>query len=60
MPGSFYIDIGGTYNFTKKVSGYFKVDNLFDKDPARSPFNANPALYDIIGRTYRVGVRFNF
>jgi iron complex outermembrane receptor protein len=60
MPGSFYMDIGGSYNFTKQVTGYVKVDNLFDKDPARSPFNANPALYDIIGRSYRAGVRFSF
>ncbi|MFD1951825.1 TonB-dependent receptor domain-containing protein [Sphingomonas arantia] len=60
MPGSFYMDIGASYNFTKKVTGYVKIDNLFDKDPATSPFNANPALYDIIGRSYRAGVRFSF
>ncbi|RKE44669.1 MULTISPECIES: TonB-dependent receptor [unclassified Sphingomonas] len=60
MPGAFYLDVGGTYNITKQVSGYFKVDNVFDHDPAASPQSANPALYDIVGRIYRVGVRFSF
>jgi iron complex outermembrane receptor protein len=60
MPGAFYLDVGGTYNVTKQISGYFKVDNMFDHDPAESPVNANPALYDIVGRIYRVGVRFSF
>ena len=60
MPGAFYLDIGGTYNVTKHVSAYFKVDNVFDHDPAKSPSYANPALYDIVGRLYRVGVRFSF
>jgi iron complex outermembrane receptor protein len=60
MPGAFYLDVGGTYNITKQVSGYLKVDNVFDHDPAASPQSANPALYDIVGRIYRVGVRFSF
>ena len=54
------MDVGGTYNVTDQVTGYFKVDNLFDRDPSRSPFFVNPALYDVYGRTYRVGVRFKF
>ncbi|PIB94733.1 TonB-dependent receptor domain-containing protein [Caulobacter sp. FWC2] len=60
MPGAFYMDVGGTYNIRKDVSAYFKVDNLFDRDPAKSPNYANPALYDIVGRMYRAGVRFRF
>ncbi len=60
MPGAFYMDVGGTYNIRKDVTAYFKVDNLFDRDPAKSPNYANPALYDIIGRMYRAGVRFRF
>jgi outer membrane receptor protein involved in Fe transport len=60
MPGAFYLDIGGTYNIRKDVTAYFKVDNVFDRDPAKSPVYANPALYDIIGRIYRGGVRFRF
>jgi len=60
MPGAFYLDIGGTYNLTKHVTAYAKIDNVFDHDPAKSPSYANPALYDIVGRLYRVGVRFSF
>jgi outer membrane receptor protein involved in Fe transport len=60
MPGAFYMDVGGTYNISEAVTAYAKVDNLFNRDPAKSPFFVNPALYDVIGRTYRLGVRFNF
>jgi iron complex outermembrane receptor protein len=65
MKGAFYFDIGGTYNVTKQVSAYFKVDNLFNRDPTPSPqtntgVDINPALYDIIGRVFRAGVRFEF
>ena len=60
MPGAFYMDVGGTYNIREDVTAYFKVDNLFDHDPAKSPNYANPALYDIVGRIYRAGVRFRF
>jgi iron complex outermembrane receptor protein len=60
MPGAFYMDVGGTFNVREDVTAYFKVDNLFDRDPAKSPNYANPALYDIVGRMYRAGVRFKF
>ncbi|MGN7159816.1 TonB-dependent receptor plug domain-containing protein [Sphingomonas sp. SAFR-052] len=60
VPGAFYMDIGGTYNLSEGVTAYAKVDNLFNRDPAKSPFFVNPALYDVLGRTYRAGVRFSF
>jgi outer membrane receptor protein involved in Fe transport len=65
MPGALYIDIGGTYNITKKLTAYVKVDNLFNHSPAGSPqtntgIDVNPQLYDVIGRMYRFGVRYNF
>jgi outer membrane receptor protein involved in Fe transport len=65
MKGAFYVDVGGSYNVTSNVRAYFKVDNLFDHDPEPSPqtntgLDVNPALYDTLGRIYRVGVRFNF
>ncbi|WP_420142480.1 TonB-dependent receptor plug domain-containing protein [Sphingomonas sp.] len=60
MRGAFYLDIGGTLNVTDNITTYFKVDNVLNQDPANSPFNANPALYDVIGRMYRAGVRFKF
>jgi iron complex outermembrane recepter protein len=60
MPGAFYVDIGGTVNITDQVTAYAKVDNLFDRDPAPALFFSNPALYDQIGRIFRVGARFRF
>ncbi len=64
MSGALYIDIGGSYNITDNVKAYFKVDNLFDHDPTAAPqtntgLDTNPALYDMAGRLYRVGVRFS-
>ncbi|ESQ86711.1 TonB-denpendent receptor [Asticcacaulis sp. AC460] len=65
MKGMTYIDIGGTYNVRPGVQAYFKVDNLLNADPEPSPqtntgLDVNPALYDTLGRFYRVGVRFNY
>lgn len=65
MKGAFYLDLGGTYRFNDHASVYFKVDNLLDQAPEPSPGTntgqgVNPYLYDILGRMYRVGVRFNF
>lgn len=60
IPGAFYLDIGATFDVVKGVTLYGKVDNLFDRDPARSTIFNNPALYDQIGRVYRAGVRFKF
>ncbi|WP_294252580.1 TonB-dependent receptor [uncultured Sphingomonas sp.] len=60
MPGSFYLDVGATFDVIKDVTLYGKIDNLFDRDPARSTIFNNPALYDQIGRVYRAGVRFKF
>ncbi|NYT41938.1 TonB-dependent receptor [Sphingomonas sp. R-74633] len=65
MKGAFYFDVGGTLNLTKNISSFFKVDNLFDHDPTPAPqtntgLDVNPALYDTLGRTYRLGVRLNF
>ena len=65
MPGALYIDVGGTFAITKKLTAYVKVDNLFDHDPAPSPqtntgIDVNQALYDTLGRLYRFGIRYNF
>ena len=43
----------------------FKVDNLINKSPVPAPqtsvfYGANPYLYDVLGRMYRVGVRMSF
>ena len=65
MKGALYVDFGGTYRATDNVTGYFMVDNVFDKDPEPAPgttvsLGLNPFLYDALGRTYRVGFRTEF
>ncbi|MBO9575737.1 MAG: TonB-dependent receptor [Sphingobium sp.] len=65
MKGAFYVDLSGSVTLKKGVEVYGKIDNLFNIDPVPSPqtntgIDINPALYDVLGRMYRVGVRFNF
>lgn len=63
MDGTLRFDLGANYKFTDNLTGYAKVDNLLNKDPAVSPGTgtvANPMIYDLIGRMYRVGLRFSF
>ena len=66
MKGAFYVDVGGSLSVTDQAKLYFKIDNLFNKNPepdykaVPNNFGANPLLYDIFGRTFRAGVRFNF
>jgi outer membrane receptor protein involved in Fe transport len=65
MKGATYVDIGGTYGISGNVTAYFKVDNLLNKSPEPSPqtsvyYGANPYLYDVLGRMYRVGLRMSF
>jgi iron complex outermembrane receptor protein len=35
------------------------VDNVLDEEPARVTIFIKPALYDGVGRVYRLGLRFN-
>jgi len=65
MPGATYVDLAGSYNLNKNMVAYFKVDNLFNKSPAASPqtgtgLDTNPALYDLLGRIYHVGLRMKY
>jgi hypothetical protein len=55
---------GRQLKFSDKGTAFFKVDNI-GNDPAAAPqtnlsFGINPALYDVIGRVYRVGMRYQF
>jgi outer membrane receptor protein involved in Fe transport len=59
VDGAFYLDIGGSYELREGATAYFKVDNVLDEEPARVTIFVNPALYDVLGRVYRLGVRFN-
>jgi outer membrane receptor protein involved in Fe transport len=69
VPAVSYLDLGVTYKF--KVGGahlelFGRVNNVFDKDPpiatTTNPFGlqTNTTLYDVIGRYYRAGLRFEY
>ncbi|KQY27729.1 TonB-dependent receptor [Caulobacter sp. Root487D2Y] len=65
MDGATYVDLSGSYQIKDGLKAYFKVANLFNKDPTPSPqtntgLDANPALYDLMGRFYHVGLRYEF
>jgi iron complex outermembrane receptor protein len=63
MDGAFYVDLGGSYRVNDAWQAYFKIDNLLNKEPEQIAFTSptglrvNPALYDIVGRMYRLGFR---
>jgi outer membrane receptor protein involved in Fe transport len=71
IKGAAYYQLSGSYLLRgeatgKKLVGFFNVENLLDRDPeivATNAINgsgANSTLYDTIGRTYRVGIRFQY
>ncbi len=65
MPGAFYLDLSASYNISRRLTAYAKVDNVANAPPAAAPqtntgLDANPALYDLLGRMYHVGLRYNF
>lgn len=57
-----YFDLNGAYDLTGNLSLFGTVRNLFDKDPpiTSGGFATVRSLYDVIGRTYTVGMRFRF
>jgi iron complex outermembrane receptor protein len=49
----------------RRLTAYFKIDNLatairLPAPQANLSFAINPALYDVLGRVYRAGLRYNF
>ncbi|MCP5410556.1 MAG: TonB-dependent receptor [Alphaproteobacteria bacterium] len=60
VPSVLYMDIGTTYNYSDSTQFYFKVNNALNTDPPQVGRNeVNNTLYDVIGRFYQIGVRFN-
>jgi outer membrane receptor protein involved in Fe transport len=61
-----YFDLQETYHFNENLALYLNVQNVFNLQPQFAPSNSNyaqttnEALYDQIGRMFRVGVRFNY
>lgn len=64
VPSTWYLGLSGGYKFGgDRFEAYFDVDNLLDKAPVRIATNTNGingVLYDLVGRYYSVGMRFNF
>jgi iron complex outermembrane receptor protein len=54
-----YLDVGANWNVSDKTQLYTRIDNLTNiRPPDTGGQNANNTLYDVVGRMYRVGVRF--
>jgi outer membrane receptor protein involved in Fe transport len=69
VPFVAYADLRGSYKWNDHVQFYGAVDNVFNTPPPIIPTSSIggslPAairsdIYDVIGRAYRIGVRFNF
>ena len=73
IDGAFYVDL--SMNYQMQIAGadlnpFFQVTNLLNEDPATVAYgpggsaygnpSTNQGLYDYLGRTFRVGVRFAF
>lgn len=68
VDGYFYLDVGARYDFTPQVQAYVSITNILNQDPAiiangqsigSQQRNLNETFYDLLGRTFRVGVRMN-
>lgn len=51
-----YLDLRLSYQWSSNIKLFAAVDNF--TDVPRPLFGSN-AIYDVLGRTYRVGVRFD-
>jgi outer membrane receptor protein involved in Fe transport len=69
IAGAFYLDTSFSYQVAKASTVYMTVENLLNRDPpavaptqniGNAPKGINQTLYDVIGRTFRAGVRFQW
>jgi hypothetical protein len=71
VPGRSYIDFSAAYKVVQAEGGevevFMSADNLMDTDPPQRSAslsqygwtaNANTAIFDVLGRVFRLGVRF--
>jgi outer membrane receptor protein involved in Fe transport len=63
VPAVIYGDFRGSYRLDDRIQLYAAVDNMFDAPPPNIPTigggGTSCNIYDCIGRSYRVGVRFD-
>ncbi|MEI9963425.1 MAG: hypothetical protein WDM92_00580 [Caulobacteraceae bacterium] len=66
VPAYFYENLNLAYDVLQRPDGrqlqvFLNIDNITDKDPPPTGgTQSNPNIYDVIGRTYRVGLRFRY
>lgn len=68
LPSAWWLDFNSSYSFTENVDAFLNVKNVFNLDPPSiypgpggNAWQTIPAPlynYDILGRVYRIGVRF--
>lgn len=65
LPGALYFDAYMSYKFGSGIESFFSVENIANKSPAQVPWLAggssisiDRSLYDVVGRTFRAGIRF--
>jgi outer membrane receptor protein involved in Fe transport len=57
----FYLDVGLNWNYSPKTQFYTKIDNVANtRPPDVGSQDNNQVLYDVIGRMFRFGVRYNY
>ena len=56
----FYLDVGMNWKYSEQTQFYTKIDNIANtRPPDIGGQDNNQVIYDVIGRMFRVGVRFN-
>ena len=65
VPGYVVFNLGGTIDLLseRRAQFFWNIENLFNRDPLLVPnlstgIQTNGALYDVVGRYFRAGVRF--
>ena len=63
--GAAYFNLNGALNFGRdgKFQIFGAVNNLFNRAPPSAPqlqYPSNPVYFDLIGTTYRIGLRGSF
>jgi iron complex outermembrane receptor protein len=57
----FYLDVGLNWNYSPKTQFYTKIDNVANtRPPDIGGQDNNQVLYDVIGRMFRFGLRYNY
>jgi len=67
VPAALYFDVVGQFDFSSGSNGgivaYAGINNIGDRDPPRRPGAntvGNNVLFDPVGRTYMLGMRFKY